>query len=44
MNGNFLKRIFSCGQFAEDYKMFLRKNRAMQVIFSSWWWRTTRRR
>lgn len=24
MNGNFLKRIFSCQQFAEDYRLFLR--------------------
>lgn len=24
MNGNFLKRIFSCTQFAEDYRLFLR--------------------
>jgi hypothetical protein len=25
MNGNFLKRIFSCDQFSDDYKVFLRK-------------------
>lgn len=25
MNGNFLKRIFSCAQFAEDYRLFLRE-------------------
>jgi hypothetical protein len=29
MNANFLKRIFACNQFAEDYRLFLGSFRAM---------------
>jgi len=36
MNGNFLKRIFSCDQFAGDYRVFLRNFTTMKATSRAW--------